>query len=304
MALVSVLITTYNGSKYIEKQLESIINQSVLPDEVIIIDDGSSDDTIEKIKKFIDIHSLRGWSLQENKINKGWKRNFMEGSQLCSNDYVFFCDQDDIWKPNKIECLLNYLLKNKNIDVICSDFEDIDENGIYIKEDLSRSTKKDKLESVDFNLVNYYPLRMGCTFAVKNIFLSNAFNYWHHNSAHDAFLWRLSSLKETLYILHESLIDYRQHSGGASKKKLNYDAFLDDIKYQVMVNDILMRYAREQLDANDEKIDKILTVSSFFKKRYGIFSNRNLNSFLSLFFVNHPCLKFKLKDFYKFMFLK
>ena len=76
---LSVVISTYNGSKYILEQLDSIRNQTRRADEVMIIDDCSTDDTVEKINNFLKKYNLNNWKIVKNVENKGWKRNFMEG---------------------------------------------------------------------------------------------------------------------------------------------------------------------------------------------------------------------------------
>ena len=94
----SVIIATYNGSKFIEEQFDSILAQSVQPDEVVITDDGSKDNTREVVQRYIDEHDLnKKWHLHVNEKNKGYARNFLDGAMLTTGDIVFFCDQDDIW---------------------------------------------------------------------------------------------------------------------------------------------------------------------------------------------------------------
>ena len=73
---ISVVMTTYNGKKYLLEQLESLRNQTLKIDEVIIMDDWSKDETPELIRKYIIDNNLSGWKLIENQTNQGWKKNF------------------------------------------------------------------------------------------------------------------------------------------------------------------------------------------------------------------------------------
>ena len=75
----SILLTTFNGEKYILEQLESIKQQTLPADEVIIIDDASSDNTAEMIESYITKNNLSTWILIVNKKNIGWRKNFFEG---------------------------------------------------------------------------------------------------------------------------------------------------------------------------------------------------------------------------------
>ena len=100
----SILMSVYNGKAFLSEQLDSIRNQSIQVDEVICIDDCSTDNSVEIIKRFIEIHKLNDrWKIIENTENKGWKKNFIDGIGYTSGDIVFFADQDDVWLPQKIE---------------------------------------------------------------------------------------------------------------------------------------------------------------------------------------------------------
>ena len=98
---ISVVMTTYNGEKYIKEQLTSLKNQTRVPDEVLIFDDCSTDNTVTIVRNFIIENPSGNYRLFENKKNKGWRRNFMEGFADAQGDIIFPCDQDDIWLDRK-----------------------------------------------------------------------------------------------------------------------------------------------------------------------------------------------------------
>ncbi len=105
-SLVIVLMSTYNGEKFLQQQLESIFRQSRPVDRVIIADDGSTDGTCSLIKGFISAHGLEErWQLQKRKENLGWRRSFFEllGTVNDDNAIVLFSDQDDIWLQGRVE---------------------------------------------------------------------------------------------------------------------------------------------------------------------------------------------------------
>ena len=107
---------TYNGEPFISKQLESIASQTVLPDEVVICDDGSTDDTIMLVERFSS-HVGFEVRLYENPTNLGFIGNFSKAMSLCSGDTIFLADQDDVWLDRKIEVYLNRL-KNPEIQAL------------------------------------------------------------------------------------------------------------------------------------------------------------------------------------------
>ena len=102
MLNISVAVTTYNGSKYIREQLSSIMHQIRCADEVIIVDDASTDDTPAIIKSFIEENGLENWRLIENKENLGFIKNYRKALSESTGDVICLCDQDDIWFEDKL----------------------------------------------------------------------------------------------------------------------------------------------------------------------------------------------------------
>lgn len=99
---LSVALCTYNGEKYIAEQLQSILKQSTPVDEIIVSDDGSTDNTL-KIAGEILRESGIPHKIVCNRPSKGVSANFLSAMKMTSGDYCFTCDQDDIWKDNKVE---------------------------------------------------------------------------------------------------------------------------------------------------------------------------------------------------------
>jgi glycosyltransferase involved in cell wall biosynthesis len=103
--VVSVVLCTYNGEKFLREQLESILNQTYRTLEIIIVDDHSTDGTYPILQEYAAKESrIR---LYQNEHNLGYAENFNKGCQLASADIVAISDQDDIWHPEKIERMIN-----------------------------------------------------------------------------------------------------------------------------------------------------------------------------------------------------
>lgn len=111
--MVDILMATYNGSKYIEEQIQSIIRQTHTDWRLLIHDDGSNDETVNIINKYSFIDN-RIKLIADNKIGLGPAKNFMYLLQFSQSDFMMFCDQDDIWLENKIEVMLNSILNKDN----------------------------------------------------------------------------------------------------------------------------------------------------------------------------------------------
>ena len=105
---ISIAMTTYNGSKYLKEQLDSFTKQTHLPDELVVTDDGSSDDTLEILENFAKKASFEVLIFRNN-TNLGYAMNFGHAIGLCTGDLIFLSDQDDIWFPEKIETVSRFV---------------------------------------------------------------------------------------------------------------------------------------------------------------------------------------------------
>lgn len=107
MKKTSVALCTYNGEVYLEKQLNSILSQTRKVDEIVICDDCSTDDTLFIIKTYQKQYPdlIR---LYPNKTRLGSTKNFEKAINLCSNELIFLCDQDDIWLPQKVNSICHF----------------------------------------------------------------------------------------------------------------------------------------------------------------------------------------------------
>ena len=216
----SVIIATYNGSKFIEEQFDSILAQSVQPDEVVITDDGSKDNTREVVQRYIDEHGLSGrWHLHVNEKNKGYARNFLDGAMLTTGDIVFFCDQDDIWTSDRVKKMSEVMEKNPKINLLCSNLE-----PFYYEEDTRKWSEKDlkamktdgSLEMCDLTPEYFHLKRSGCTMCIRKTFLEEIMPYWTANWPHDDFVWKMAVVSSSCAILHFISMRRRMHSNNAT----------------------------------------------------------------------------------------
>ena len=209
---ISVVISTYNGEEYIIEQLDSIKNQIRKPDEVLIFDDCSSDKTCEIIRSYILDNNLRGWSLIQNRTNKGWRRNFIEGIWNASGEIVLPCDQDDIWLENKISIIEEIMQKNESIQLLVSNCIAFYDNGTEI----IRPEKEDnKLIKVNIDIDFFETRYPGCTYAIRADLIALSKNYWEEGFPHDALFWRLATYSDSAYAINTSLIHWRRHLDSA-----------------------------------------------------------------------------------------
>ena len=232
---ISVIISTYNGEKYIEEQMESIRNQSLQPDEVLIFDDCSSDSTVNVVNEFIKQNGLQQWKISVNDKNKGWRKNFIDGIKLAHGDIIFLADQDDKWRSDKIERMKSAINENEKIQLLVSNYKSFYDDGsvgnIGPRENdktivkINNGCKLTKIE---------YP---GCTYCFRKSFAEEAVKFWREGYAHDALLWQFAYINDGLYCYLDDLMMWRRHKDSTYQKELVHsrqkerkiDGFLFDI---------------------------------------------------------------------------
>lgn len=117
-ALVSIIVATYNGEKFIAAQLDSLVQQTYTNTEIIILDDGSTDNTRQILQEYAS--RFKNIQLIFNETNLGYIKNFEKGCALAKAEYISFCDQDDVWDRNKTTELMQ-ALGNASL-VYCDDY--------------------------------------------------------------------------------------------------------------------------------------------------------------------------------------
>lgn len=151
MSLISVIIPFYKKIGFIEKTINSILNQTYQNFEVIIIYDDSELDDLNQLKKIINGNKKIKIIINKKNLGAGLSRN--EGLKHAIGDYIAFIDADDIWKKNKLEVQINFMKKNK-IECSHTNYEIIDYNNKIIGKRLARSFYKvdDLIKSCDIGL--------------------------------------------------------------------------------------------------------------------------------------------------------
>lgn len=212
---ISVAMCTYNGSKYLNQQLESISSQSLLPNELIVCDDNSTDNTIEIVKNFSKKAPFKV-SLYQNSLNLGSTKNFEKAIGLCDSEIIVLSDQDDIWEKNKLQRITEEFSKSSTIGGVFSNASLIDENGNLLKGDLWSSVrfkKKEQRKAMKgeiFKTLLKHNVVTGATMAFrseyKNILLPIPKNF-----IHDEWIALLLGVFSKIVPISDKLIRYRIH---------------------------------------------------------------------------------------------
>jgi hypothetical protein len=218
MTTISIALAAYNGERYLSEQLESLAKQTRLPDELVISDDASTDDTVSIVEKFA-AHAPFPVKYYRNPERLGWARNFVRTAQLCSSELIAFCDQDDVWLPTKIERCCAFFLR-PDIYLAYHDAVTVDATLVPY----GRLTRL-PIPSCEGTALDVLPFRNPYGFTM--VFRSRLLRYCRlydqsmdHDRpgqpmAHDQFFFFLGSALKRIRYIPELLVNYRQHGGNA-----------------------------------------------------------------------------------------
>jgi glycosyltransferase involved in cell wall biosynthesis len=266
---VSIAMTTYNGSKYIVELMDSILAQTVQPDEVVLVDDCSSDGTYELVNNYIRDHQLKSWHNYKNEVNFGWRANFREAFKRCKGDLIFLCDQDDIWMPYKIEEMKSVMEENPGIQLLISNYAvmDIDREEKVQIAGLNRDDGS--LEHPKFQSSSLTVMRPGCTYCARKSLVDQLWERDMITAPHDAMLWGYAAIDETLYLYNRKTIQFRRHSESASTptKSLCLTRRLGEVAYDVDVETFFLEACKNRGYVRRGKlIESQLTFNTMRKK--------------------------------------
>jgi glycosyltransferase involved in cell wall biosynthesis len=245
-------MATYNGEKYIAEQVKSILPQLGEEDELVVSDDGSTDNTIKILESFNDkrikiFNNNRPgvkipFYLQSRVANKFYfiTKNFENALNNAKGDYIFLSDQDDIWQPKKIKTMLKFLDRDR---LVISD-------AWVVNDDMEKQYKLN--DCINYrkgfwrNITKKSHYR-GCLFAftknIKDFILPIPKNIL----THDFWLGLISELKFSLIYVSEPLVLYRRHANVASSININTSRSLNSVffilKYRfLLLFEALKRY--------------------------------------------------------------
>lgn len=227
---LSIVMCTYNGSAFLQPQLDSLLAQTRRPDEILIGDDGSVDATPNLLQDFAERARAGGIEvrLRLNRHNRGYVENFSEGLRSATGDVLFLCDQDDVWLPEKLEQMAVRFENDPALLLLHSDARLVDGNGDSLRCSLFTAlamTADEKLAihaGNGFDVVLRRSFVTGATAAVRRELVDLALPVGE-GWIHDEWLAAVAAAIGRIDFIDASLIDYRQHDAnqiGARKRTL------------------------------------------------------------------------------------
>ncbi len=276
---ISVALATYNGSCYIKELLNSLKSQTKQPDEVVICDDCSQDNTMEIVNDFISTNSL-STVVYKNAQNLGFMANFKEAVSKCTGDIIFLCDQDDIWAEDKIEKMVDFFKIHSDCLALATSFCLTNENGKEISDTqkgsnyglISKNIKDGESARVSLKTVLHGNIAPGCAVAVRKSLAKEFCQKSQSILPHDWELCLAAAAKGGLYFLNEKLVYYRQHQNntlGFNGKKQSREEI-----------------AAEKFGAVKEicKYENNVALKDFLEKRYNCLKNKDLKGLIKILF--------------------
>ncbi|MCW3170512.1 glycosyltransferase family 2 protein [Chryseobacterium sp. 09-1422] len=240
---VSILLATYNSSKFLKDQLDSLINQTYQDWKLFIRDDGSTDDTIDIIS---------GYSASDSRIvlikddceNLGAAKSFMQLVKIIESDFYFFCDHDDVWLRDKLETSLTVLRRESQIDtkkpfIVHSDLYVVDQNLNVVNESFWKSSgiKPNVINNKMF--IQVFNFVTGCTMGFNRKARDISVDFPENIPMHDWWITLNVLMNGGKVInINRPLIYYRQHnSNEVGARNVNFKYFVDRIlNFQVSLN--------------------------------------------------------------------
>lgn len=276
MEEIVVLMSTYNGSNYLEKQLESIKNQKGVKIKLVVRDDGSKDNTIEILEKWseaIDLDIIKGENL-------GSSKSFLELLKNSPNaNYYAFADQDDYWLNNKLITAIEKLKKYSN-EAPSLYFSEM----TLVNQDLEKIKTEKWHRYIDFPRSLIHNPASGCTMVfnhkTKEIINENKSDVFMH----DSFIFKvINALGGNIHFDTNSYILYRQHGnnvvGGSQplrkKMKKRFSTIKNKPRYREKESTIILQNYKDNIKENNIKyLDYLANYRSTIKYRFYLLFSR------------------------------
>lgn len=253
MKTVAILMSTYNGQKYLREQMESLLQQEGVTLKIVVRDDGSRDNTIQILEDYCNKYDFIT-VLKENNIGVSKSFNCLCG-YACENveaDYYAFCDQDDVWYKDKLIVAVNKLenLPNDKPNLYFSNLKMVDENLNYIRDLFMPGEVRIGSPMALIQVFTY-----GCTCVFNRKGLDDFCAIPINEMFHDHWIFELCTYLGSVYYDETAHINYRQHTSNVSGAKSKGLKLL-----QVRLNTFFKRGLDHNFDLSAKQI-------LFFKNR-------------------------------------
>lgn len=243
MSKISIITASYNYEDYIKETIESVISQTFQDWEMVIVDDGSKDNSVEVIKSYAEKDSRIKLYQHEGGINKGLVETVKLGIEKAQGDWIVFLESDDSITPNYLEEKLNVLKQYPEVKFIFNDVNMFGDETVIHRFDTYFEEAKEILKSQGSpaNLLKYFAkINLVPTFSVVMVHKSLLMNL-DYNVAHkpllDVYIWAQIAQKSDFYYIDKKLTNWRMHKDSylsaeyPEKNKLKFKLQINSVVY-------------------------------------------------------------------------
>lgn len=251
MCDISILMATYNGGKFIAEQIESLINQTLTEWKLFINDDGSDDDTIRIVNSY-QKKDPRIQLLPSTAHNLGARDNFAHLMQTTKAGYIMFCDQDDVWLPEKVQLTFELMQKCEGDYgpqtplLVHTDCRVVGLQQQTLAPSFSQYQRMKHVEENPLRILLTQNFVTGCTVMINRALLNIALPVPREAVMHDWWLALVAASAGRIRFLEQPTVLYRQHQqnvAGAKKllSGLNFKRLLNPIKLEEELKTLMIQ---------------------------------------------------------------
>lgn len=212
MSAVSVVMAVYDGQRFLRDQVESVIGELLSGDELIVVDDASIDGSLALLQG-IDSAALR---IYRNPCNLGVIGSFERGLQLAAHEFIFLCDQDDIWLPGKRAAFVDAFERDPAVFAVISDAQVIDAQGAVVAPSFMTTRGGFDGSVVATVWRNRY---LGCAMALRRPLLAAALPIPRQAPMHDMWFGAMARMTGKVVYLPKPFLQYRRHAGNVTPSR-------------------------------------------------------------------------------------
>jgi glycosyltransferase involved in cell wall biosynthesis len=227
---ISIAMCTYNGEPYLSDQLDSILDQTRLPDELVVCDDGSSDSTLSTLQSF-KVLAPFPVRIYRNSRNLGSTQNYERAISLCEGDIIALADQDDVWRQNKLASMETVFSTSPDTALVFTDAEVVDQHlqplGYHLWKAIRFARREQRLvaQGRTLDVLLKHHIVTGATMSFRADYRALVLPIspiW----VHDAWITLLIATFAPLTMIREPLILYRQHPKSQIGTVVSFSAHL------------------------------------------------------------------------------
>lgn len=274
--LVSIIMPAYNAEKFISKSIESVLQQTYQNWELLVVNDGSKDNTSSIVKLF----NYTRIKLIEQE-NGGVSKARNTGIANSTGEFIAFLDSDDLWLKDKLEIQVKYMMNNQNIVLSYGDYLSFIEDGKIIE---NKQLYPFKIKDLKQRLLVFNSIATLTVMVKSDVLKATSGFDTELFGPEDWDLWIKISQKGDIGYIKENLAMYREHEGGISKNKKRQ---LDE-EYKVL--------NRHVLQSNNEILKKYALWFYNLKLTNFYFSQKEMKRFFNTYFVMIRLIPFKLEN--------